>query len=63
MLILVRVVEEKKRFGQIGKKILMAVSKIIQEKKGEILIRINWVIYVNKTKKVRTDVTVIILPW
>lgn len=33
MLILVRVVEEKKRFGQIGKKILMAVSKIIQKKK------------------------------
>lgn len=32
MLILVRVVEEKKRFGQIGKKILMAVSKIIQKK-------------------------------
>lgn len=33
MLILVRVVEEKKRFGQIGKKILMAVSKIIQKKR------------------------------
>lgn len=39
MLILVRVVEEKKRFGQIGKKILMAVSKIIQKKEEKILIK------------------------